>query len=169
MPLPRHFVLDPLRNGCCSTPCHHRQPQWPEQPLGYRNSDPGPGRSLFFDFRGASRVSPRPPRCLLPPQPRSPCRGRAGDSPRETPTQYKPQRVNNYGCDCGMASAFPGALTAKRSSAEAEGRKEHRDTRRGRSRGRSRTPQLEQLWRMPSSGTSSCWATRKGFSPASTM
>ena len=116
--------------------------QQSEGPLGYQGSRPGPGPSLSSDFRGASRASPRSPCCLRPPQPWSRWRGWAGDSPRETPTQYKPQRVNNYGCDCSGTSAFPRALTVKRSCVKAEGRRGRRDARGDRSGGRSGTPWL---------------------------
>lgn len=86
-----------------AAPCAVReQHQRSEGPLGHRGSG---AVNLALDLLCCliPGVSPRPPL-----QPWSRWRGRAGDSPRETPTQYKPQRVNNYGCDCSGTSSSPG-------------------------------------------------------------
>lgn len=111
-----------LRETGAAAPCAVAgQPQRSQWPLGYWGSRPGPAPSLASDFRGVSRASPRPPHLSPPPQPRSRWRVRVGDSPRETPTQYKPQRVNNYGCDCSGTSAFPGGFNGEAELCEGRG------------------------------------------------
>lgn len=95
----------------------------------------------------------RPPPCF--PSARRHRGGSAGDSQREAPGSIQTTAGKQLQRDCSAASAFPGVLTASERGARAEGRQEH-------------GAELQQPWGTPSSGTSSCWATRRGFSPAST-